>query len=114
MSIFGRTLLINSSLLTELWFIAQHVPGTSKVFADIDRIVNSYFRTGKRSNSVSLEFGGLGQLDVKAQIKNLLSKWAIRSIGGDTHPWNIFWEHNIDQLKRYLGFPTHPMFLEAA
>ena len=83
--------------------------------------MNNYFRKGKRSNSVSLEkrltpteFGGLGQLDVKAQINNLLSKWAIRSIGGDTHPWNIFWENNIDQLKRYLGSPTHPMFLEAA
>ena len=119
MSIFGRTLLINSCLLSKLWFIAQHVPYTTKNITDIDKLVNNYFRKGKRTNSVShlkrvtpKEFGGLGQLDVRMQVNNLLAKWAIRSLAGDPHPWNIYWNHNVDQLKRFIHSPTHPMFLD--
>ena len=71
LSIFGRTLMINSSLLSKLWFVAMQTPHTTEIVNSIHKLVNSYFRKGKRFTSMSHSlrvtptyYGGLGQLDV--------------------------------------------------
>ena len=109
--------MINSSLLSKIWFIAMHTPASSSVIADLNKQVNHYFRRGKRSNSVSYEkritpteFGGLGQLDIEAQINNLLAKWAIKSAANDPHPWNLYWKWNIRELQAHLKTTTHPLY----
>ena len=48
LSIFGRTLMINSSLLSKLWFVAMHTLHTTEIVNSIDKLVNNYFRKGKR------------------------------------------------------------------
>jgi len=39
LSIFGRTLMINSSLLSKIWFIAMHTPASTSVIADLNKQV---------------------------------------------------------------------------
>ena len=114
LSIFGRTLMINSSLLSKLWFVAMHSPHTTEIVNSIDKLVNNYFRKGKRFTSMSHRlrvtptyYGGLGQLDVQTQLNNLLSKWAIRSLSNDPHPWNLYWRWNVVQLQTHLKTHTH-------
>ena len=117
LSIFGRTLMINSSLLSKLWFVAMHTPHTTEIVKSIDKLVNNYFRKGKRFTSMSHSlrvtptyYGGLGQLDVQTQLNNLLAKWAIRSLSNDPHPWNLYWKWNVVQLQIHLKTHTHPAF----
>ena len=93
LSIFGRTLMINSSVLSKLWFVAMHTPHTTEIVNSVDKLVNNYFRKGKRFASMSHSlrttptyYGGLGQLDVQTQLNNLLAKWAIRSLFNAPHP----------------------------
>ena len=119
LSIFGRSLMINSSLLSQIWFMAVHTPPDKKSIDMLNKHVNNYFRKGKRANSVSYakritpsHMGGLGQLDIKKQIDNLLSKWIIRSLANDPHPWNIYWKFNTDQLQAHLKTNTHPLVLD--
>ena len=115
LSIFGRTLMINSSLLSKLWFVAMHTPHTTEIVKSIDKQVNNYFRKGKKFTSISKKkritptyYGGLGQIDVQTQLDNLLAKWAIRSLANDPHPWNLYWRWNIIQLQIHLKTHTHP------
>ena len=111
--------MINSSLLSQIWFMAVHTPPDKKSIDMLNKHVNNYFRKGKRANSVSYakritpsHMGGLGQLDIKKQIDNLLSKWIIRSLANDPHPWNIYWKFNTDQLQAHLKTNTHPLVLD--
>jgi len=69
-SIFGRVLLLNSCLLSKLWFIAHHIPVTKKIMKEINKHVDGYFRRGMKSNSVNRNkrltpkhLGGLCQLN---------------------------------------------------
>ena len=101
--------MINTSLLSKLWFVAMHTPHTAEIVNSIDKLVNNYFRKGKRFTSMSHRlrvtptyYGGLGQLDVQAQLNDLLSKWAIRSLSNDPHPWNLYWKWNVVQLQVHL------------
>jgi exonuclease III len=119
LSIFGRTLMINSSMLSKIWFVAMHTPPDNDTTDKLNKHVNNYFRKGRRSNSIAYqkritptEHGGLGQLDIQAQLDNLLAKWVIKSKSGDTHPWNIYWQHNTDELKKWLNTTTDPLVLD--
>ena len=112
LSIFGRTLMINSSMLSKIWFVAMHTPPDNQTTDKLNKLVNNYFRKGKRSNSIAYrkritptEHGGLGQLDIQAQLDNLLAKWVIKSKSGDTHPWNRSEERRVGKEGRSRWSP---------
>ena len=114
-SIFGRVLLINSCLLSKIWHLAYHTPATREIINRINSVVDRYFRKDKRSNSVNKHkritpkhLGGLGQIDTSTQINNIITKWVIKEMAGDEHPWVIYWRNTIRRLQDELDKPTHP------
>ena len=52
LSTYGRTLMLNSSLLSKLWFIAPHVPADKKTRDKIIKLSNKYFRKNKKITAV--------------------------------------------------------------
>ena len=89
----------------------MHTPHIPQIVRSINKLVNNYFRKGKKFTSVSHKlkttppcYGGLGQLDVQTQLNNLLilAKWSIRSLANDPHPWNLYWKWNVVQLQIHL------------
>ena len=108
LTVMGRTLLMNASLLSKLWFIAMLIPANKTVIKKILDQTNRYFRKGKRSNTVKIlkrytpkALGGLGQLDPELQIRNLQAKWVINSLAASPHPWNIYWNHGMEQMVKF-------------
>ena len=44
LSIFGRSLMINSCMLSKLWFVCMHVPPSTEIIKSINTKVNHYLR----------------------------------------------------------------------
>ena len=114
-SAFGRVLLLNACLLSTIWYLAHHARIPNKQLKKIEQVVDNYFRRGKRANSIRKskrylpkKLGGLGLLDIKQQVNNLLGKWVIKHLANDPHPWNIYWNENTRMLQDVLECPTHP------
>ena len=112
LSVYGRTLMINSSLISKLWFLAPHTPIDQYTRDKVCKLVNKYFRKNKKVTAMSLfkrtlptTLGGLGQVDIDVQLDNLVLKWIIKSRAGDPHLWNDFWRYNEKQLQ--LHFKTN-------
>jgi len=115
LTIFGRTLLVNSCLLSKIWFLASHAPVSRTQLKSLLKEVNNFFKKGKKNNSVAYakrvlpkEFGGLGQLDPTVQIALIQAKWVIRALSGEDHLWAIYWRHNEDELRAFLKSTSHP------
>jgi hypothetical protein len=114
-TIFGRTLLLNTCMLSKVWYLAHHSRANKEVIKAIDTHTDNYFRKGRRSNSVSKnkrltpkKHGGLGQLNPVTQIRNLLAKWVIKYTSGDTHPWTIYWKQNVIRMQDKIGVMVDP------
>ena len=113
LSIFGRTLLINSRMLSQIWYKASLVPTTPAQEKALETHVNEFFRKGKRNNTVSaatrvlpLRNGGLGQIHIQTQLHLLRIKWIIRANSGDTPLWSFYWAENIRRIKAHLQTET--------
>ena len=106
LTIFGRTLLLNSSLLSQLWYKASLTEVSTREEKELLKLINSYFRKGKRNNTVSAatrvlphSCGGLGQINAQVQLKLLRIKWIIRSNSGEDSLWIHYWDENVRNLK---------------
>ena len=113
LSIFGRTLLINSRMLSQIWYKASLVPTTPAQEKALETHVNEFFRKGKRNNTVSaatrvlpLRDGGLGQIHVPTQLHLLRIKWIIKADSGDAPLWSFYWAENIRLIKAHLQTET--------
>ena len=110
LAIFGRTLLINSSQMSKLWFVGALATASTSEEIAMAKAINSYFRKGKRNNTVShatrvlpKEFGGLGQLEISAQLKLLKIKWIIRAHSGSDSLWIAYWHECENQIKTHFN-----------
>ena len=113
LSVFGRNLLINSNMLSQIWFKGAVLPATVKQVKGLDAPVNNFFRKGKRNNSVlhatrvlPSKYGGLGQIHITTQLYPLRIKWMIRYEAGKTPLWAIYWAENVRIIKEVLGTET--------
>jgi hypothetical protein len=118
-TIAGRTLLLNSCLLAQVWFEATQTQLTTKDTKEINKAINLYFRKGKKTTTVSYErritvkeHGGLGQIDLATQTRLLQAKWAIRYHSGEDHLWTELWSLNLRELKQKLKTDTHLLYLD--
>ena len=117
LSIFGRTVMINSCLVSKLWFKAHHLPISNKYLRQMNNIVHEYFRKGSKGCSVNLckritprAKGGMGQLDIRSQSNNLLTcmKWVIMYTSGYPALWTHFWEQNVIRIQNHLQSVVDP------
>jgi exonuclease III len=113
LSVFGRNLLINSRMLSQIWFKGSVLPITIKQQKQLDAPVNHFFRKGKRNNSVPhatrvlpTTHGGLGQINIPTQMHLLRTKWIVRYEAGDNPLWTQYWAENVRKLKAFLGTET--------
>ena len=110
LAIFGRTLLINSSQMSKLWFVGSLATASTKEEIAMANAIDSYFRKGKRNNTIShatrilpKEFGGLGQLEISTQLKLLKVKWIIRAHSGSDSLWTAYWHECENQIKTHFN-----------
>ena len=113
LSVFGRTLLINSRMLSQIWYKASLVPTTPSQERALETQVNEFFRKGKRNNTVAAATrvlpprdGGLGQIHVPTQLHLLRIKWIIKASSGDAPLWSFYWAENIRLIKTHLHTET--------
>jgi exonuclease III len=113
LSVFGRNLLINSRMLSQIWFKGSVLPITKKQQKQLDAPVNHFFRKGKRNNSVPhatrilpTKHGGLGQIHIPTQLHLLRIKWIVRYEAGDAPLWALYWAENVRILKSALNTET--------
>ena len=113
LSIFGRTLLINSRMLSQAWFKGSVVGTTCKQVKALIAPPNLFFRKSKKNNTVSaqtrslpLRCGGLAQVQFEKQLLLLRVKWVVSSTSGDTTPWQLYWNENLRILKAHLCTET--------
>jgi hypothetical protein len=73
--IFGRTLLLNSCLISKLVHKVMQVPLTNAFRKDIRKRITVYFQKGRKSTTITWahrtlpkNFGGLGQLDIDTHV----------------------------------------------
>jgi hypothetical protein len=97
LTIFGRTLVLNSCLIAKATFKAMQVPLRNKDKTRIKKEVNRFFRKGKRNNAVPYAqrvlpkvLGGLGQLDTDTHLEMMQAKWVIRFLAGDAGLWTVY------------------------
>jgi hypothetical protein len=113
LSIFGRTLLINSRMLSKIWFKASTVCPSPKEVKQMETQINTYFRKGKKNNTVSAEtrvlppkYGGLGQVHLPTQLHLLRAKWVMKFSAGEQPIWALYWAHNVRMLMIHLRTDT--------
>ena len=118
-TIAGRTLLLNSCLLAQVWFEVAQTPLPKNKADEISKAVNLYFRQGRKTTNISLETrlraksdGGLGQIDLATQTRLIQAKWAMRFHSGEDHLWTDLWALNVTELQEALKTDTHLLYLD--
>ena len=113
LTILGRTLLINSRMLSQIWYKGAVTVPTPKQVKQLDSAVNTYFRKGKRNNTVSAatrilppRCGGLGQLHLPTQLHLLRIKWVLKFSSGEAPMWALYWAENVRKFQELHNTDT--------
>jgi hypothetical protein len=105
-SLFGRATLVNSVLLSQIWYYASILPLSNSFFHKIRKLIINFMWGFKNFHSISQgnlfmdsSKGGLGLLDPLTQARSMLSKWAILALNPRfSAPWAAEFRMHI---KRY-------------
>jgi hypothetical protein len=94
-SLFGRATLVNSVLLSQVWYYASILPLSEAFFHKLRKLVISFMWGFKNFHSLSQgnlflpsDKGGLGLLDPLTQARAMISKWALLALNPQySAPW---------------------------
>ncbi|GBG72515.1 hypothetical protein CBR_g12086 [Chara braunii] len=100
-SILGRTLFLNTSVFSSIWYPGSIKHLEKKAYNRIRSLATRYLWKGSNDEEVGYiakvawrkiiggkEDGGLGVLDPESQVNAFLARWVVSLLtSGDDHPW---------------------------
>ena len=93
LSLIGKVLILNSRLLSKLWYISYHVSFPPYFFPRVNRLLTAFLWNGKRAQ-MSLDYfftaakqGGMGLLNPAHHSQAIKAWWYTRIITPTPPPW---------------------------
>jgi len=112
-SLGGKVLVLNSRLLSKLWYLAYFVSFPSSFYKRLQKLVSAFLWDERRAQ-VSLshfltapENGGLGLRDVQQQVLAIKGWWLQRMASTPQPPWLLLAQYNFRTRYAPLGWSTN-------
>lgn len=122
LSFHGRALIVNSLVLSQLWYLGANALMPPTVLKDINSVVFDFLWSGKREwlarSSVTQKpcRGGLGVVDIRRKLASLHSLWVKRLLVPPHLPWTGFFQQYLRRafpgrsLQQILLLPHPPQY----
>lgn len=121
LSLAARAVVVNSILLSTLWYFLNIWGGSKDILHTIRGKLRNYLWAGTEENSrvrvrwddccASKAAGGLGLIDPEDALTALLSKWIVKGVEHGSSPLHILLHHRLGQIQP-MSASTWPQNLQ--